>query len=469
MLCCPRIFRNVLLFAIVSFASVEANENCVIRNVVWNGEHSDADESTLLHAIGKSCELWSVFGNEVVRQYENEGFIAAKIYGEIDESGTLSVSIERGPGYVFAPAENLDSSSTRLDVFRKLSQIEEGARVSMIDLERAGRKLARIGYFEETSAPRMFRDRGRNRIVPAFSLRDANVSEAEGVLTYSSDDGVWEGKVDVNLYNMAGTARDLLLEGFTGEDSRHVNAKYKEPFILSTPWNVVLNASFDEETVEEDSSETVERLVSVDLGITRDIGFDFSLSVYLGFGEDDRHSSFGISYVSLDRFQLPRNGVRIDASAYWAFSLPDSLDDFLRVKASFASYYPVYGNFIVRYSASAGGIFPSDGCVRRMDLFALGGIDDFKAMRYHSIRAKSYGISEFSIGWQDGYDLSVEAFFGSGLYRRQSPLHGWARELEYGLAFVQYHKNWSVNLYYALQNGCNYMDGILGFGVKTLF
>ena len=37
------------------------------------------------------------------------------------------------------------------------------------------------------------------------------------------------------------------------------------------------------------------------------------------------------------------------------------------------------------------------------------------------------------------------------------------------MAFTQYRGNWSINLYYALRNGENYLDGIIGFGLKTLF
>ena len=43
------------------------------------------------------------------------------------------------------------------------------------------------------------------------------------------------------------------------------------------------------------------------------------------------------------------------------------------------------------------------------------------------------------------------------------------REQGYGIGFTQYRNNWSVSLYYALRNGCDYLDGIIGFGVKTLF
>jgi hypothetical protein len=81
-----------------------------------------------------------------------------KLEGSVDSAGVLSLYFERGMGWVWAPAENLDSSGTKPEVFRKLSGLEAGEPVSLSDLERSERKLARLGYFEMTSPTRLFRD-----------------------------------------------------------------------------------------------------------------------------------------------------------------------------------------------------------------------------------------------------------------------------------------------------------------------
>ena len=96
-------------------------------------------------------------------------------------------------------------------------------------------------------------------------------------------------------------------------------------------------------------------------------------------------------------------------------------------------------------------------------------MDSFKGMGYRFMRSRTYGFSELALLWQDGYNLSIEAFYQPGLYRGFAPERGWKREQDYGIAFTQYRGNWSVNLYYALRNGENYLDGIIGFGLKTLF
>ena len=147
----------------------------------------------------------------------------------------------------------------------------------------------------------------------------------------------------------------------------------------------------------------------------------------------------------------------------------DELAPYLESHGRILSYYPLFGNVITRFTGAAGGIFPTDAALRRSDYFALGGIDSFKGMGYRFMRSRAYGFSELAVLWQDGYNLSVEAFYQPGLYRGFAPERGWKREQDYGVAFTQYRGNWSVNLYYALRNGENYLDGIIGFGLKTLF
>lgn len=482
--CCGRLFAVLLVLLFLFVMNVPAAKpekisgNCRIKEIIWVGEHYSVDDAQMAGAVGKPCDAWEEYRAKLISYYENNGFVAAEMDGAVNENGTLTLQLKRGMGWVWAGPENLDSGGTNPEVFRRLSGIEMGTPVSLMNLERAERKLARVGYFERTAPTRLFRDPVRNRIIPAFSMRKANVSQAEGVLTYSSDEKAWEGQLDISLYNIAGTARDLQLEGFSGDNTRHIKGYYKEPWILGTSWNVVARGSFDEEIFEDESfedsidstgNEEVDRLIVGEIGVTREIGFDFTIGVFLGVSEDDKHSTFEMSYVSLDRFVLPRRGWRLEGSLTWKMDRPDSLDNYLGASARVAAYFPVYGNFIARYMGVAGGIFPTDAELMRTDLFALGGLDDFKGMQYHALRSRAYGLSELAVMWQDGYDLSIELFYQPGLYRRLSPGHGWAREQDYGVGFTQYRRNWSFNLYYALRNGCDYLDGILGFGVKTLF
>ena len=453
----PLIWIVLLVMAVYASAA----DPCRITSVQWRGTHELYEESQVQALVGKSCESWPLTRDRIVSYYENHGFLAAKILGEIDASGMLTVEMERGSAWVWANPENMDSSGSKPEVFRKQTGIVAGDLVSPQDLERSDMKLARLGYYNRVEPVQMFRDPSRNRIFPLYHMQAAAVSEAYALLTYSSETDVWEGNVNVSLYNILGTARDLLLEGYTADDARRLEGSYKEPWILGTNWNLIARGYFD-----EDSSM---REAYGELGVSRDIGFDFTVGVFLGVGSSRKTSSLELSYVSLDRFVLPRSGMRFDGSIVWNMDRPDSLDNYLKASAKFSRYIPLYGNWITRFSGAAGGIFPTDADLERFDYFALGGMDSFRGMDVRFVRSRAYGYSEFAILWQDGYDLSIEAFYLPGIYRAFKPDHGWKREQDYGVAFTQYRGNWSVNLYYALRNGENYLDGIIGFGLKTLF
>ena len=449
----------IILFLLMLSTSNAAD--CRITEVRWDGEREFYEESQVQTLVGKPCENWVPMRDRLLRYYENHGFLAAKFIGEINDAGVLSVKRERGSAWVWAEPENLDSSGSKPDVFRRQTGIVAGELVSPQNLERSDMKLARLGYYNQVAPVQMYRDPTRNRIVPVYHMRAAAVSEAYALLTYSSETDVWEGNVNVALYNIMGTARDLLVQGYTSDDARRLEGSYKEPWIFGTAWNVIARGYFD-----EDSST---REAYGEIGVSRDIGFDFTVGVFLGVGNNRKTSSLELSYVSLDRFVLPRSGTRFKGTLMWNMSRPDSLDNYLKASAKLSRYLPLFGNWITRFSGAAGGIFPTDATLDRLDYFALGGMDSFRGMDVRFLRSRAYGYSEMALLWQFGYDLSIEAFYQPGLYRAFGPYHGWKREQDYGLAFTQYRGNWSVNLYYALRNGENYLDGIIGFGLKTLF
>ena len=447
----------VLLFgAVLSRAS-----ECRIERVEWVGDHSEFDELSMNVIVGAPCDSWRAARQKLLRYYEDRGFVGASLDVRVGSAGVAHCEFVRGSAWVWAEPENLDSNATDIEVFRMLTGLEIGGEVSLSDLERSERRLARLGYYEKTADVRLFRDPVRNRIIPAYSMRAVPISAAEGFLTYSSDENVWEGKINLDLYNILGTGRDLQMEGYSQSDSRRLEGSYRERFILGTAWDVLVRGFFEDDSLSRDSR--------LEIGVSRNIGFSFDVAVFVGIGNDEKSSSFELSYVSFDRSILPRSGTSFDLSLAWMMDRPDSLDSYLRLESSFVHYLPLWKNFIVRYSAAAGALLPSGGSFAREDLFSLGGINSFKGMMYGFMRTRAYGFSQAAFLWQDGYDLSIELFYQPGLYRRMAPFHGWAREHDYGIGFTQYRKSWSFSIYYALRNGCDYLDGVLGFGVKTLF
>ena len=121
--------------------------------------------------VGEPCENWTLARDQLLRYYENHGFLAAKLLGSIDSAGVLNLQMERGSAWVWAEPENLDSSGSSPEVFRRQTGIVTGNLVSKQDLERSDMKLARIGYYDRVAPVQMYRDPTRNRIIPVYRMR----------------------------------------------------------------------------------------------------------------------------------------------------------------------------------------------------------------------------------------------------------------------------------------------------------
>ena len=105
----------------VAIASVFAEgSSCRITAVRWEGDREAYDESLMQGAVGDPCESWTLLRDRLVRRYEDRGFPGAKLHGALDASGVLTLRLERGSAWVWAPPENLDSSGTKPEVFRRL-------------------------------------------------------------------------------------------------------------------------------------------------------------------------------------------------------------------------------------------------------------------------------------------------------------------------------------------------------------
>ena len=148
----------ILLLAGLAFA-----DPCRITAVQWVGECESYEESQVQALVGKSCESWPLTRDRIVSYYENRGFLSAKLSGELDSAGVLTVQLDRGIPWVWADPENMDSSGSDTEVFRRQTKIEPGKLVSPLELERSDMKMASLGYYNRAAPAQMFRDPVRNR------------------------------------------------------------------------------------------------------------------------------------------------------------------------------------------------------------------------------------------------------------------------------------------------------------------
>ena len=53
--------------------------DCRIAAVQWSGDHELYDESQMSSVVGEPCENWTLARDQLLRYYENHGFLAAKL------------------------------------------------------------------------------------------------------------------------------------------------------------------------------------------------------------------------------------------------------------------------------------------------------------------------------------------------------------------------------------------------------
>ncbi len=452
------VILEILLLAVF----VQSNE-CVVKKVKLDGTFHPDLPSMYQGLDGETCTEIEALNQQLLEWHLNHGFPFAKVSWNLDSAGVAEIHLDRGFAWVWAPPENKEPGKTKKDVFGKLTGLETGGPVSLEDLDRAEKKLARNGYYEKTASVRLYRDPVRNRLIPLFSMADLRSNHLEGYLTYASgDDGGWSGTLLVELYNMNGTARDLSISGETGEWERNLTFAYKEPWLLGTFWNGILRGN-----IEEDSSYRDARL---EAGIARAIGFDFEFAILGGVGDDEWTTSLEMKYRNEDRFILPRSGSRLDASmTVLKKRHSDSTDVQVFLEGNGSHLMPLYGNFILQASFMTGTILPTNRKYGLEDLYSLGGIESLKGYRPAFFRTRAYGATELDLQWQGLSQTAFHLFFQPALHRARNPEHGWMDTYSYGFGLTQYRESWSVSLYYAMNKGGDPLNGLLHLGVKSLF
>lgn len=453
--------RAPLILLLLLFYSIPTFASCIIKEVVFEGFWQEEHKRLYDALINKPCSSLEKINKEVLVWHENHGFPAAKIKNEITEKGKVKVLLDRGNAWVWASPKNKGKTKTNEKIWPKLTGIEEGKPFSLSELKKAETQLLRLGYFEKEREAQLFKEARRNRLIPVFYMKDRPVNHLEGFFSYSSADKEYSGSIDIALLNMIGTARDLYLEGETGQWGRSLLLKYKEPWLFSSAWNGLLRGMIEEDSLTKEAL--------LEIGVSRKIGSDADFAILGGIGNNEWQTSLEFNWLTIDRFILPRSGFSLEGSMT-IIQKRDSLENAL-VALKTKGYYliPIYRSGVARFSMEASTLLPSKNNYAIEDLFSLGGADSFKGYRNSFFRSRAYGYSECLLEWQAISSTAFQIFYQPGLYRARSPEHGWKRIYSYGLGISQYRDRWNVSIYYAMNSQTSFLDGLLHLNVKTLF
>lgn len=414
-----------------------------------------------------------------LENYWNSGFPAARVVGD---------TIERGDAWVWASpalANNCLTVCAKTDsaTFVKLSNLQVGAPFSLAQIKRVERALLRTGYFSKKNDTKLYRIANRNRIVPVFDFEDATANYAEAAFAYDAESKNSNGYLKINLLNIAGTARDFYIAtsrsvGVASGKSRAVGEStpyngtpqtsaeifYKEPFIFGTNGSLALHGEFlDGDSLTQKKG---------DLTFSKKLNWEWQYSVGGGMkiGEENGaentkyFSSLKLTYDDRDKMPLPFSGLFVEGSAEFS--------KFVLSGVKGAYLQPFSDNWTLLLSAQGFGMFPAKN-YDKVDLFALGGQENFRSLPVKSIYSRTFGLSEIDFEWH-GFSNSVLHIFAlPGIYRNSSSFNanfnGWSKIYAYGFGFEQGVSSASIALYYTLSGKFAPIDGLLNLGVKVGF
>ncbi len=392
----------------------------------------------------------------------------------------IAMTARRGSAFKLG-APIVRETRTRPAVARRLALWEEGENFDPGRIEQGVRRLGRTGYFEAAEWAGLYRDSVRNALYPALRLPDAKVNTVGGLLGFDSEaegGGRLTGFVDVRLFNLRGTARDLEFS-FDDRDGneREARAAYTEPWLFGLPWGARWEGSF----LQQDTSfqEWDQALF-----VFRDLGFTGKVEAEFGIQSNRAHASgetvatravrsgVRLSRDDRDRAPFTRSGSRASAGVTVVRrEFEGGIDSSYYLAQAFASWEgwkPLPGRFGLRTSLRGGSNYPLDR-LNRGELYEVGGARSLRGYREREFQTNAWLLGDLEPQFTVGRRGRLFGFVSPGFVNRPTGGYDPQAVLGYGAGMELARGDWSVSVTYALNPDRSPGDGLLHAAVENRF
>jgi len=402
---------------------------------------------------------------------ENHGFPFAR--ARLDSSGAIQV--DRGSAWVWAPLRLLDSGSTGVEVLQRLSLLEPGAPVRMRDLERSRRLLLRTGWFSKVGEYRIFRAPGRNLLVPALAVTQeaSNQVEAWGSLQNdaAADSNSWEGRLLLDLQNLAGTGRCLRVVAERGANERRAELTWREPYILGSPWNATLYGGISQiDSTQENVWAHLETTTQLDFEWSSGVGAQVEKVREDSNTVEQRRGTLSIMRDGRDRLPLARQGWMWNLNVQAGQRIPqtnaaDTSQAVAQATSSLGLWWPLGRHVGVSQEGEWGRIWCGhpQGLLTG-EVYALGG-NKLKGYWPASLHAIAFVREETRLLWN--MENSQAFLFAEGARLRELRARSWAWRTSYGIGWQQQQRGLGVGLQLAWRDDAAARDALLGVSVQN--
>lgn len=391
----------------------------------------------------------------------------------------LMIDIDAGSGFKYG---GFKFSGSRIlpEALDRISLLEFGEVLNQDRIQQALARFARTGYFETIFPGALYRDSSRNLIYPSVILSDLKGNRFSGILGYDSEQknatGL-NGYMDIHLINLRGTARDLdfnFESKQTGQSKSDKEAKFAftEPWILSTPIGVKLNAQVSlEDSVYDERSYGLE--------FFQDLNFHSRYLVSVGqqfnhdFLADTRSSAniagLGLLFDSRDHVPFTLNGIKFSTRVNgFHRDLGDSTY-FLIQNLNEFFYWKNLGRFVAYINFSGSGNWPLQSHPNRGEQFALGGANTIRGFREKEFLTNLFLYGNFETQYLLAPRSRASIFVVPAFINRMTDEIDWQRKIGYGIGLESGTKDWAFGISYALNPDRDIASGFLHVSVTNHF
>jgi outer membrane protein assembly factor BamA len=414
------------------------------------------------------------------------------VKGSRDKNRHVRLLIRIAPGSQYKLGGlKFRGTKTRTDVLNRLSLLKRGENYSHKRIELARRKLARSGFFHFVKEGGLYRDSVRHLLYRLFEVSDVRRNRISGIMGYSSEEErgrEWTGFLDIELFNLAGTARNFNFHFSAQAELKSVRMEYLEPWI----WTLPLGGTVKGSLLLEDS-------------VYSEIAWGFTL-----FQDLDFYSRYVLSYESQHNEMLFKeddgtlNSVKssaiitgIETIFDWRDAAPhtrsggkvnigfkgirraigDSVEYLVQNLNSVRNWWPMTRRIVFYNRLAGAAVWPlkNDTLTNRGDRFQFGGTNTLRGYRENDFLTNMYVYANLELQYLLSDRNRAFVFADPGLVNRSFKTGGnygkiyWRRVVGYGLGADLGSREWVFGISYALSPERSFAEGLLHVRVVNSF
>jgi len=445
----------------------------------------------------------SFYSSQLISTFENTGFPFASVQitnQQFDFDGnthqvSFDVIVDKGPLSKFDKIiveGNERTSATIIERELRLSHSEIYNQEKLNDIPY---KLNKLGFFRPLEPPDFFLD-NQGKGVLRIKVDEINTNNFDGIIGYvpgtQSESGFFTGFVNINMRNLFGTGRAILIKWEQeNRESQELELNYLEPWFLDYPINISVglyqrkqDSTFVQRNINSDISYLINNDISASVIFNSEstIPTENALVTNNVFNSTLFTSGASIKIDTRDDIFAPTKGIKfnntykyvsksIDASSLANPNIP--LENTLqKFEIDFESYFSLWTSHIL--SLGLHGREMKGSLFEFSDLYSLGGTKSLRGYKEKQFRGNRIFWSNLEYRLHFDQRSFMFAFIDSGYFlRREEPLLDIIKQeafkIGYGFGLSLETAIGILKVSYALGEGDSMSNGKIHFGIANEF